>query len=65
MDTVKAPVRVLHVDDEADFLKTAEAILEMQGEFQVETASSVEEAWEKMKKEEYDVVICDSRARRN
>jgi len=59
MDAVKIPVRVLHVDDEADFLKTAEAILEMQGEFQVETASSVEEAWEKMKKEEYDVIICD------
>ncbi len=47
------------MDDDAGFLKTAKAILEMQGAFQVETASSVEEAAEKMKKEEYDVVVSD------
>jgi PAS domain S-box-containing protein len=60
IDIIKAqPVRVLHVDDDAGFLKTARAILEMQGAFQVETASCVEEAWEKMKKEEYDAVVSD------
>ena len=60
IDIIKeAPVRVLHVDDDAGFLKTAKLILEMQGAFQVETASSVEEAAEKMKKEEYDVVVSD------
>ena len=57
--TKASPVRVLHVDDDAGFLKTAKAILEMQGAFQIDTASSVEEAWEKMKKEEYDVVVSD------
>jgi DNA-binding response OmpR family regulator len=55
----EVPIRVLHVDDDAGFLKTAKAIVEMQGAFQVDTVSSVEEAWEKMKKETYDVVICD------
>ena len=55
----EGPIRVLHVDDDACFLKTAKAILEMQGTIQVETASSVEEAVGKMKTEKYDVVVCD------
>ncbi len=55
----EGPIRVLHVDDDACFLKTAKPILEMQGTFQVDTASCVEEAWEKMKKAKYDVVVCD------
>jgi DNA-binding NtrC family response regulator len=60
IDIIKeAPVRVLLVDDESGFLKTTKPILEMQGAFQVETATSVEEAAEKMKKEEYDVVVSD------
>ena len=46
-------LRVLHVDDDADFLNTAKQILEMQGSFQVETARSVEEALEKMKKKRF------------
>ncbi|MCJ7633019.1 PAS domain S-box protein, partial [Candidatus Bathyarchaeota archaeon] len=54
-----APIRVLHVDDDISFLKTAKPILEMQGAFQVDTASSVEEATEKMKENKYDVVISD------
>jgi PAS domain S-box-containing protein len=49
----------LHVDDDACFLKTAKAILEMQSAFQVETVSSVEEAREKMKTREYDAVVSD------
>lgn len=55
----EGPIRVLFVDDDACFLKTAKTILEMQGTFQVDTASCVEEAWEKMKKEEYDAVVSD------
>ncbi len=57
--TEEAPIRVLHVDDELDFLKTAKQILEMQGAFEVETASSVEEAMEKMKEKEFDVIVSD------
>jgi PAS domain S-box-containing protein len=55
------PIRVLHVDDDAGFLKTAGAILEMQGAFQVDTTSSPEEALEILKKESYDVVVSDYR----
>ena len=57
--TEKALIRVLHVDDEAGFLKTAKQILEMQGPFEVETASSVEEAQEKMKGRTFDAIVCD------
>ena len=57
--TEKAPIHVLHVDDEASFLKSARQILEMQGTFQVETAVSVEEAQAKMKTKEFDAIVCD------
>jgi len=59
VEAVKAPIRVLHVDDEADFLNAAKQTLEMQGAFQVDTASSVEKATEKMKEKEYDAIVCD------
>ena len=52
-------IRVLHVDDEAGFLKAAKQILEMQGPFQVETASSVEEATGKMEEKPFDVIVSD------
>ena len=52
-------IQVLHVDDEPSLLKAAKQILEMQGNFRVETALSVEEAMEKMKQEPYDVIVCD------
>ncbi len=55
----RVPIRVLLVDDQADFLKAAKACLEMQGAFQVNTASSVEEATEKMKEESYDAIVSD------
>jgi PAS domain S-box-containing protein len=55
----KAPIRVLHVDDEADFLSAAKECLEMQGAFEVDTALSVKEAVEKMESKEYDVIVCD------
>lgn len=49
VDLTEAPINVLHVDDEAGFLKSAKQILAMQGSFKVETATSVEEAQEKMR----------------
>jgi PAS domain S-box-containing protein len=53
------PIRVLHVDDDVCFLKSSKTILEIQGLFQVENAASIEEAKEKMRKNEYDAIICD------
>jgi PAS domain S-box-containing protein len=55
----KALIHVLHVDDEGDFLEGAKLALEMVGAFHVDTASSVEEANEKLKKNAYDAIICD------
>jgi PAS domain S-box-containing protein len=57
--TKEEPIRVLHVDDETDFLKAAKQILEMKGCFEVETASSVKEAKEKLKHSNFDVIVCD------
>jgi PAS domain S-box-containing protein len=51
--------RVLFVDDELGLLKAAKQCLEMKDEFQVDTASSAGEAMEKMRKQEYDVVVSD------
>ncbi|UCF59330.1 MAG: response regulator [Candidatus Bathyarchaeota archaeon] len=57
--TEKTPIQVLHVDNEAGFLKVSKQCLEMQGAFQVDTASSVEEAMKKLRKKTYDAVLCD------
>jgi PAS domain S-box-containing protein len=60
LDLAEKPlIRVLHVDDEAGFLKVAKQCLEMQGIFEVDTALSVKEATEKMKKKTYDAVVSD------
>jgi PAS domain S-box-containing protein len=53
------PIRVLHVDDDQAFLKVAKQCLEMQGEFEVDVASSVNEALEKLEKTAYDAVVSD------
>ena len=52
-------IRVLFVDDNVDFLKSAKQCLKLHGNYEVESASSVDEALEKMKKSKPDVIICD------
>ena len=60
LDVAKAEaIKVLHVDDDQGFLKVAKQCLETQGEFEVDTGSSVNEALEKLKKTHYDVVVSD------
>ena len=59
IDLSEKSIRVLHVDDEPDFLRMAKQCLELQGSFQMDTASSVEEAFEKLKKKTYDAVVSD------
>ena len=56
--TEKTLIHVLHVDDDAGFLKVARQLMEMQGTFEVDTALSVEEAKEKLKKR-FDVIVSD------
>lgn len=52
-------IRVLLVDDEAALLKVAKQCLEMEGNFQVDAALSVEEALQKMKDKTFDAIVCD------
>ena len=58
-DDKERPIRVLHVDDEAGFLKVSKQILEMQGPFQVDSALSVKEALERLREKAIDVVVSD------
>ena len=55
--TRESPIRVLHVDDDACILRISKLILELAGAFQLETGSSVGEAFDKMEKLEYDFVV--------
>jgi len=57
--TEKPKIRVLHVDDELGLLKVAKQCLEVQGPFQVDSASFVEEALAKLEREQYDAVVSD------
>jgi PAS domain S-box-containing protein len=52
-------LRILHVDDDSEFLAVAKKCLEEQGEFKVDTAISVEKALKKFKSAEYDAVVAD------
>ena len=45
----KNKIRVLHVDDDVEFLAVAKQCLEEDGRFQVDAAISVEEALEKLR----------------
>ena len=42
------PVRILHVDDDADFLEVSKLILEMEDKFEIDNATSPEEAFQKL-----------------
>jgi CheY-like chemotaxis protein len=55
----KEQIQVLFVDDDKEFLKSAKQCLKLQGNFNVETALSVDEALEKMKQKQPDAIICD------
>jgi PAS domain S-box-containing protein len=55
----EAKIRVLHVDNDAEFLEVAQHCLEEQGPFQVDTALSAKEALEKLRNADYDAVIAD------
>ncbi len=58
-ELTKAPIFVLHVDDDSAFLKITKKILEALEAFHVDTAFSADEALDKMKKTTYDVVVSD------
>ena len=55
----KEQTKVLLVDDDVEFLKSAKQCLKLQGNFDIESASSVNEALEKMTKNNPDAIVCD------
>ena len=52
-------LHVLYVDDEECLLRVSKRILEMDGEVNVDVATSVGEAFEMLKNQSYDAVISD------
>jgi PAS domain S-box-containing protein len=55
----KKKIRILHADNDAEFLAVAKQCLEEQNQFQVDTALSAEEALEKLRNSEYDAIVAD------
>ena len=55
----KEQTKVLLVDDDVEFLKSAKQCLKLQGNFDIESASSVNEALEKMTKNNPNAIVCD------
>jgi len=55
----KEQTKVLLVDNDVEFLKSAKQCLKLQGNFDIELASSVNEALKKMTKKEIDVIVSD------
>lgn len=53
------PIQVLHVDDDKSFLKSAKQCLTLQGDFVIESTSSVDEAFKIITKNKPDVIVCD------
>jgi signal transduction histidine kinase len=57
--TGETKILVLHVDDDRFILAVSKQILEAGGKFQVETASSVEEAFQKLQAQPFDAIVSD------
>jgi PAS domain S-box-containing protein len=57
--TKEDPLQVLYVEDDAALSKVAKHCLKLHGSFDVDTASCVDEAKEKMKVKEYEVIVSD------
>jgi PAS domain S-box-containing protein len=57
--TVEAPICVLCVDDEAEFIESAKQLLELETSFHVDLAYSVKDALEKMASKVFDIIVSD------
>jgi PAS domain S-box-containing protein len=55
----KKVIRVLHVDDDFSFLEISKPILSMENNFEIDNASSVDEALKKLEEQPYDAVVSD------
>jgi PAS domain S-box-containing protein len=55
----KSTIHVLHVDDDPSFLEVSKLILSSQNNFDIENATSVNEALKKIELKTFDVVVSD------
>src|SRR4030067_1130265 len=55
----KGRLHILHVDDDLSVLEVSKQILEMDANFEVDTVTSVDEAFSKLRTQPYDAVISD------
>ena len=52
-------VRVLHVDDDVSFLDVSRRVLETENKFEIDDATSVDEAFKKLERQSYDAIVSD------
>ena len=52
-------LRILHVDDDQSLVEVSKKILTMENNFEIDAASSVDEALQKLKKQTYDAIVSD------
>lgn len=55
----KEHIKVLFVDNDLEFLKSAKECLKLHGDYQIDFALSVDEALAEITKKETDIIICD------
>jgi CheY-like chemotaxis protein len=55
----KERLSILHVDDDQSVLKISKQLLMDMGNFEVESSSSVDEAFQKLDKQQYDAIVSD------
>ena len=55
----KDSLHILHVDDDVCFLEVSKQILSMESNFEIDTALSVDEAFQKMEKQTFDAIVSD------
>ena len=53
------PLYILHVDDDVSILSVSKEILEKENKFEIDNATSVDEALNKLEKRSYDAIISD------
>ncbi len=52
-------LHILHVDDDVCILEVSKQILSIENNFEIDTATSVDEAFKKMEKQTFDAVVSD------
>ena len=58
-DVKERRLRILHVDDDASYLRVSKKILSLLSSFEVDTAESAEEAYRKVNAASFDAIVSD------